>query len=112
MIYLELLALAVIVVFAVDISGLTQSIRAGLTRWRGVRINRLKPFDCSLCMVWWAGIAYLLVRGELSLFTLCFVALLAMCTLQIGGAMQLFRDAIDAALQRIFEKMTGYAQKR
>ena len=102
---------AVIVVYIVDISGVMDSLKAGLSRWLSATVKRIKPFDCSLCMVWWAGIVYVLSVGRFSLFTLCWIAILSMLSVQIGDALHLLRDMIDVGLQCVFNKMTGYDKK-
>ena len=51
MIYLELLALAFIVVYIVDETGIVDSFKAFLKRWLNTKSDiSLKPLDCSLCM--------------------------------------------------------------
>lgn len=105
MLYLELLLLAAIVVFIVDISGIVETLKSAVGRWLGIRIERLKPFDCSLCMVWWCGLLYLWIVGRFSLLPIAVVALLATFSLQISGILQVARGlvqwVIDAVLDAI-----------
>ncbi len=89
--YWNLLLLAVVVVFVVDLSGIVDTIKGVLGRWLNVKVRRLRPFDCSLCMVWWSGLGYLLVIGRFSLGPVAFVALLAACSIQIGAIIQVVR---------------------
>lgn len=111
MIYVNLVLIAVIVVYIVDISGVMDSLKYGLSKWLNATVKRLKPFDCSLCMVWWAGVIYILAVDQFSLSTLCWVVILSMLSAQIGGMLHLLRDMIDVGLQWIFNKMTGYDRK-
>lgn len=76
MVIIDLILIAVIVVFIIDISGVVNSIKSGL-KWvmtKG-KLNssdyRLKPFDCSLCMNFWTSLIYLLIIGK---FTLPYIA--------------------------------------
>lgn len=105
MLYYELLLLATVVVFIIDISGIVDTFKRALSRWLSVKIERIKPFDCSLCMVWWCGLAYLIAFGRFSLGPVAFVALLATCSVQIGTILQLVRAslqwAIDTALEYV-----------
>lgn len=102
MFYYELLLLAIIVVFIVDISGIVDTMKRALSRWLSVKIERIKPFDCSLCMVWWCGLAYLLIIGRFSLGPLVFVAVLATCSVQIGGLLQLMRGVVQWVIDSAF----------
>ncbi len=102
MLYYELLFLAIIVVFVVDLSGIVDTFKWALSRWLSVGIERLKPFDCSLCMVWWCGLLYLLVVGRFALGPVAFVALLAACSVQIGGLLQLMRGVVQWVIDSAF----------
>ena len=95
MLYVELLLLAAIVVFIVDVSGIVETLKWALSRWLGVKVGRIRPFDCALCMVWWCGLVYLLVVGRFALGPVAFVAMLAACSVQIGGLIQLMRGLIQ-----------------
>lgn len=105
MIYLELFLIALIAVFIVDISGVFESLKASIGRFLRVKIERLRPFDCSLCMVWWSGLLYLIVVGRFELLPIVFVSVLATFSVQIGGIMQVARGlvqwVIDAVLDAI-----------
>ncbi len=106
--YWNLLLLAVIVIFVVDISGIVHTLKAALGRWIGGKVERLRPFDCSLCMVWWCSLVYLLVVGRFSMGSVAFVTLLAVCSVQIGGLLQTVRAllqwVVDAVLDALDRK--------
>lgn len=108
MLYYNLLLLAVVVVFIVDVSGIIDSIKEALSRWLHVKVGRLKPFDCSLCMIWWCGLAYLLIVGRFALGPIAFVALLAACSVQIGAAIQVLR----ALLQWLVDTALDIVERR
>ena len=78
----DLLLVAAVCVFIVDVSGWTESWRGALARWARVEhpTGRLRPFDCSLCCTWWAGLVLLLCRGEFTLAGIASCALAAALT--------------------------------
>ncbi len=95
MLYYNLLLLAVVVVFIVDISGIVDTIKGALSRWLHVKVGRIRPFDCSLCMVWWCGLVYLVIAHRFTLGPVAFVAMLAACSVQIGAFIQLLRALLQ-----------------
>lgn len=61
---LKLLGLMFVVVYIIDISLVVDEIKKlmwRLIQGKNVRYRyfRMKPFDCSLCMVWWLSLIYL-----------------------------------------------------
>lgn len=90
----DLLLLTTIVVYIVDLSGFTDAWHGLLARLLKVRAVRLKPFDCSLCMAWWTGLAYLLITGQVSIQSIALVAGLSFLAYPIGVAMQTIKDGI------------------
>lgn len=91
MIYINLLLVALVVMYIVDLSGFTQSWRSGLASLLKVSALRpLPPFDCGKCAVWWSCIIYALVAGAFSLPVLCYIVLLSFLeypTAQLLGAL-------------------------
>lgn len=99
---LDLLCIALLSSYIVDLSGWTASWKGWLSRILGGRqIKSLPPFDCSLCVAWWGGIAYLLVVGEFSLRWVCVVGLLSLSTSVITTALQLTLDIVRGVLVKI-----------
>lgn len=101
--YWNLLLLALIVVFIVDVSGIVDTIKGVIGRWLGVRFERLKPFDCSLCMVWWCGLGYLFAVGRFSLVSVAYVALLSSFSVQVGGILQVARGIVQWVIDAILD---------
>lgn len=95
--------LSTIVVFVTDISGIADTLKEALGRWLNVKIERLKPFDCSLCMVWWCGLAYLFAVGRFALGPVAFVALLAAGSAQTGASLRLICRLLQRAIDLIFD---------
>ena len=95
-IYLELLLLCWVVVFIVDLSGITDSVAGWLHRTR-----LRKPWSCSLCMTWWTGLAWSLATARLSIPVLAYIAALAWAAHYIREV----AVCLDDALLRIIHKL-------
>lgn len=62
---LNLIFIWIIAVIVIDISGIMDSVKYGLSRFltKGkipTTDYRIKPFDCSFCMNFWTGLVYLI----------------------------------------------------
>ena len=88
---INLIFINIAVVYLIDQSGGMDSIKSLLKRlltngkMKGYDYS-LKPFDCSKCMTFWVSIIYLLLFGELSIFTImlaCISAFTAQFTNEI-----------------------------
>ena len=105
MVYLELLTLSLIVIYIVDISGVIDSLKWALGRWLGINVPRLKPLDCSLCMVWWSGLIYIICVGECRLYTIAVVALLSALAHNISELIILAKDMISLLIDKVRNKL-------
>lgn len=102
--YFDLLLIAAITIYIVDISGFTQSWRAALAKWLKVKeLKPLKPFDCGACMTWWVCIIYALCVGEFSLPILAYTALLSFLSLPIGQLFISIREGILVAINKLMK---------
>lgn len=75
--YIDILLLSVIVVFVVDMSGWTATVLDALSRWSGRKVKSLRPFTCSLCSTWWAGVIYCIATHHVDMIHLAAVAIVA-----------------------------------
>ena len=99
MIYLELLALAFIVVYIVDETGIVDSFKILLKRWLNTKSDiSLKPLDCSLCMTHWVCLAYVLIFGSLDIFVYLYILFLSCNTNNIYTLIQKVNEAISRLL--------------
>lgn len=104
----DLILMAVVVVFIVDISGAVDSLKSGL-KWiltKGKMSSSdytLKPFDCSLCMTFWVGMFYLLVTANFTLPYVVCVCLLSAFAGLIKSSILLVEDIITTIIQLIYK---------
>lgn len=107
-IYLELLCIAVTVVYIVDLSGFTDSWRSLFARMIGVsreRLRPLPPFDCGECMTFWACAIWAAVHYQLSTFVVLYCALLAFSAIVLGQALDTVREILIYAINKIRNKL-------
>ena len=93
--FTDLLLVAAVTIYIVDLSGFTDSWRSALARMMRIpeqNLRQLKPFDCSLCMTWWVCLIYALIEGQLSLPVIAYSALLSFLSVPIGQAMIFIRE--------------------
>lgn len=95
-IYAQLLLIAWVVVFLIDLSGVTGSVAGWLGR---ERLRR--PWSCSLCMTWWTCLAWAAVTGNLSVPVIAFIAVLAWGAQYIRA----LAVALDDFIKRLINKI-------
>lgn len=105
MVYVNLLALAMVVAYITELSGIIDSLKWSLSKWLGVTVSRLKPFDCSLCMTWWCGLIYIICVGECSVINIAVVALLSALAHNIAEAIMLISDSISLGIDKIRDRL-------
>lgn len=98
-----ILYITAIVVFIVDFSGVVENVKAQLGKWLNCRVERLKPFDCSLCMTWWLTLLYIVVRGEFTLGNITLCALCALFADKVTEALSLLRDIWTKTITVIYK---------
>lgn len=99
---IDLLWVASIIIYIVDLSGWTETLLAFISHYTGKRVTSFKPFTCSLCMVWWAGLIYLLIVGAFTLPYIAMVALLSFLSVPLGQLLILIREALNKAIDKLF----------
>lgn len=101
-IYIDMLLVALITIYIVDISGFTESWRSLVaTKLHISHLKPLPPFDCSLCMTWWVCLIYALCVGQISLGTIAFSALLSHLSNPIGEALIFIRERITWIIDKL-----------
>ena len=100
--YFDLLLVALVTIYIVDVSGFTQSWRDAVARWLKVSALRpLPPFDCSTCMAWWACLIYAVCVGQFNVWTVAFSALMSLLSIPLGQAMIFIREALIWIINKI-----------
>ena len=101
-IYIDLILVALVTIYIVDISGFTESWRSLVaTKLHISHLKPLPPFDCSLCMTWWVCLIYALCTGHLNLGTIAFAALLSHLSNPIGELMIFIREWMIHIIDRL-----------
>ena len=92
----DLFSILIISVLVIDISGFVHSIKAAIGKYLGISANsfRIKPFDCSFCMTFWASMIYLLVVGRFTLVNIAIVLLLCCLTTPLKNLIMSVRDKL------------------
>jgi hypothetical protein len=107
--FFDLVALTTLVCFVIDLSGFTQSWKGWVSAFFGGRqLKSLRPFDCSLCMSWWAMVVYLIATGEVAITTLCVAGLIAYGSQLITTALQLLTEGVKVVftlIQNFYDKL-------
>lgn len=104
---IELLILSIIVIYIVDLSGIVESLKRGLWRWlKGKQPYvdfRIKPFDCSLCMVFWIGLFWLFIIVRMvTLPLILWVCVLSWFADVIGQILRQIKDLIIVLLNKLY----------
>ena len=101
--YTQLLLVAAITVYVVDLSGFTVSWRSALRKALGVPVLRpLPPFDCGKCATWWACLLWAwLACHDLRLETVAFAALLSFASTAAGTVAGAVRDTVINIFNRV-----------
>lgn len=110
-IYLTFLALAIIEIFIIDISGAMDGLVKpiirrilGLSKTANITIPL---FECSLCVVFHTGWIFLLCTGQFTIINFLFTTLIAFFSKNIAGFMRWTQDIliyIEELLYKIITK--------
>lgn len=101
-IYIDLLLIAAITIYVVDLSGFTQAWRSSLARLLHAKdLRPMRPFDCSMCMTWWTCIIYSLCVGQFSIPVLAYIAALSFLSITIGQIFLFIREGFHAILNKL-----------
>ena len=107
---INLLLIALIIVFIVDISGAIEHLVYPLVK-RLLKIPKTSRIEiplisCSLCMTFWTGIIYIIYMREFTLLNLFFVCVCAFLTTHIKDLFILIRDILTIIQNKIYDKLS------
>jgi hypothetical protein len=101
-IYIDLLMVAAVTVYIVDISGFTESWRSWCARWLHItHLRPLPPFDCGVCMTWWVCLIYALCAHRFNIGTIAFSALMSLLSNPLGTMMIFIREWVNYLLNKM-----------
>ena len=100
---IDIILVALVTIYIVDLSGFTETWLNILSNYRGRKITGLKPFSCSLCMVWWVCLIFSLVTGECSIPMVAFIALLSFLSVPLGQLLILIREAFLKLINKLMD---------
>ena len=105
MIYLNLLCIAIITVFIIDISGIVDTVKGWIWKWivrdKPYKNFNLKPFDCSLCMSHHMMLLYLICSGNFSLGMWMAVCLISYFSIHIKGLLEIVSELMIKAENKL-----------
>lgn len=106
-IYIELLLVAAIVVYVVDLSGWTDTWLGWLSRFTAAYgrspVRSLRPFSCSLCMVWWTGLVWAALRGGFTLPVVAYCAALSFFSNTLVNILIFIKETLTGAIAKLDE---------
>lgn len=105
-IYIQLLLVAFIVIFIVDLSGFTDTILDIASKVKGQRVESFRPFTCSLCMTWWCCLVWAICSGHCTLVTIAFSALLAALSFPLSQILIFVREGLNKLIATLEKLMS------
>lgn len=106
---LDLLLLALIITYCIDVSGFWNEISGIISGWlTDGKIKKsftLKPFSCPLCMTFWCGLAYLLITGTFTIPMVAYVCLLSYLTTVFADIMRWVVEALKTLIIKLNDKL-------
>ena len=109
-IYIDLLLLAVVLVFIVDLSGWTDTLLDLASRFTARfgygPVRSLRPFTCSLCAVWWGTLLYTWLTGNLSLPLVAYCAGLSYFSKTLAKLFIFIGEGLDLLIGRLLDLCT------
>ena len=94
-IYIQLLLLAWVTVFVVDLSGVVTS----FGEWMGRPLRR--PLSCSRCMTWWLGLLWAVCTRSLTWAVVGYIAALAYLTPVLMSAAVAVSDLLLGIISKL-----------
>lgn len=98
---IDIILVALVTIYIVDLSGFTETLLKVLSAYKGRKITELKPFSCSLCMVWWVCLIYAVIVGNLTIPVVALIALLSLLSVPFGQLLILIREAFLKVINKL-----------
>lgn len=98
---IDLILVALVTIYIVDLSGITETLLKVISAYKGRKITELKPFSCSLCMVWWVCLIYAAIVGNLTIPVVALIALLSLLSVPLGQLLMLIREVFLKVINKL-----------
>lgn len=98
---IDLILVALVTIYIVDLSGFTETLLKVISAYKGRKITELKPFSCSLCMVWWVCLIYAVIVGNLTIPVVALIALLSLLSVPFGQFIILIREVFLKVINKL-----------
>ena len=98
---LNLLIIALLWVFVLDLSGFITELETTLQKKLKRKVLIKKPFSCSLCMTFWTGLIYLLATQAFTIPMIGYVALLAFLTPVFNDMLLSIRELLIKIVNKV-----------
>ena len=104
-IWIELLLLAAVIVYIVDVSGWTDTWLGWLSKFTARHgyppVKSLRPFSCSKCMTWWCCLLWAYIRKEFTLPVVAYIAGLSLLSVTIQQALIFIAETLTNAIVKV-----------
>lgn len=100
---IDIILVALVTIYIVDLSGFTETLLKVISAYKGRKITELKPFSCSLCMVWWVCMIYAVIVGNLTIPVVALIALLSLLSVPSGQLLILIREAFLKVINKLMD---------
>ena len=100
---IDLILVALVTIYIVDLSGFTETLLKVISAYKGRKITELKPFSCSLCMVWWVCLIYSVIVGNLTIPVVALIALLSLMSVPFGQLLILLREGFIKLVNKLMK---------
>ena len=100
---IDIILVALVTIYIVDLSGFTERLLKVISAYKGRKITELKPFSCSMCMVWWVCLIYAVIVGNLTIPVVALIALLSLLSVPCGQLLILIREAFLKVITKLMD---------
>ena len=100
---IDIILVALVTIYIVDLSGFTETLLKVISAYKGRKITELKPFSCSLCMVWWVCLIYAAIMGNLTIPDVALIAFLSLISVPCGQLLMLIREVLLKVINKLMD---------
>ena len=102
---IDLILVALVTIYIVDLSGFTETLLKVISAYKGRKITELKPFSCSICMVWWVCLIYAAIVGNLTIPVVALIAFLSLLSVPCGQLLMLIREVFLKVINKLMNQL-------